>query len=50
MTQLDTRDVQQSGARDLDHLLEIYVPNAQFLLHHTPQPDLGFRGIISDTG
>jgi outer membrane receptor protein involved in Fe transport len=49
MTQLDARDVQESGARDLDHLLEIYVPNAQFLLHHTPQPDLGFRGIISDT-
>jgi iron complex outermembrane receptor protein len=49
MTELDTRDIQQSGARDLDHLLEIYVPNAQFLLHHTPLPDLGFRGIISDT-
>ena len=48
MTELDARDIQQSGARDLDTLLEIYVPNAQFLLHHTPQPDLGFRGIISD--
>jgi len=49
LTSLDARDVEQSGARDLDHLLEIYVPNAQFLLHHTPLPDLGFRGIISDT-
>ncbi|HUI07784.1 MAG TPA: TonB-dependent receptor [Verrucomicrobiae bacterium] len=48
MTELDARDIQQSGARDLDHLLEIYVPNTQFLLHHTPQPDFGFRGIISD--
>ncbi|MGA2138401.1 MAG: TonB-dependent receptor plug domain-containing protein [Verrucomicrobiia bacterium] len=48
LTELDTRDIQQSGARDLDHLLEIYVPNAQFILHHTPIPDLGFRGIISD--
>lgn len=48
LTELDTRDIQQSGARDLDHLLEIYVPNAQFILHHTPIPDMGFRGIISD--
>ena len=48
LTELDARDIQQSGARDLDHLLEIYVPNTQFLLHHTPQPDFGFRGIISD--
>ncbi|HUJ72136.1 MAG TPA: TonB-dependent receptor [Verrucomicrobiae bacterium] len=48
LTELDVRDVEQSGARDLDHLLEIYVPNAQFILHHTPIPDFGFRGIISD--
>jgi hypothetical protein len=34
MTQLDAQDVQQSGARNLNQLLEIYVPNAQFLLHH----------------
>jgi len=43
MTQLDARDVQESGARDLDHLLEIYVPNAQFLLHHTRNPILAFE-------
>lgn len=29
MTELDARDIQQSGARDLNHLLEACVPNAQ---------------------
>jgi iron complex outermembrane receptor protein len=48
MTELDARDVEQSGARNLNQLLEIYVPNAQFLLHHAHQPHLGIRGIISD--
>ena len=48
MTELDARDIQQSGARDLNHLLEMYVPNEQFLLHHSQNPDIGFRGIISD--
>jgi hypothetical protein len=48
VTELDDRDIQQSGARDLDHLLEYYVPNEQFLLHHSQNPDVGFRGIISD--
>ena len=48
MTELDARDVEQSGARNLNQLLEIYVPNVQFLLHHAHQPHLGIRGIISD--
>jgi iron complex outermembrane receptor protein len=48
MTQLDAQDVQQSGARNLNQLLEIYVPNAQFLLHHAHNSHLGIRGIISD--
>ena len=48
VTELDDRDIQQSGARDLNHLLEYYVPNEQFLLHHSQNPDVGFRGIISD--
>jgi outer membrane receptor protein involved in Fe transport len=48
MTELDIRDIQQSGARDLNQLLELYVPNAQFIAHHHLQPHLGFRGIISD--
>jgi outer membrane receptor protein involved in Fe transport len=48
LTELDARDVEQSGARNLNQLLEIYVPNVQFLLHHAHQLHLGFRGIISD--
>jgi iron complex outermembrane receptor protein len=48
MTQLDSRDIQESGAKDLNQLLEDYVPNAQIIDHHTPGLDLGFRGIISD--
>ena len=48
LTQLDARDIQQSGARNLNQLLEIYVPNVEFLLHHAHQPHLGIRGIISD--
>ncbi len=49
VTELDGRDINQSGARSLNQLLEDYVPNEQFILHHTPQGDVGFRGIISDT-
>ncbi len=48
MTTLDAREIEESGARDLNHLLEIYVPNAQFIDHHHLGPHLGFRGIISD--
>jgi len=48
LTKLDVRDINQSGARNLNQLLEDYVPNEQFILHHTPQGDIGFRGIISD--
>ncbi|HEX3356009.1 MAG TPA: TonB-dependent receptor, partial [Tepidisphaeraceae bacterium] len=48
LTELDARDIRQSGARDLNHLLEDYVPNAQVIDHHTPGMDFGIRGIISD--
>lgn len=48
MTDLDAVDVEQSGARDLNHLLELYVPNLQFIDHHHLESHLGFRGIISD--
>ena len=45
---IDAHDIQESGAQDLDHLLEIYVPGAQILLHQTPATDFGMRGIMSD--
>ena len=48
VTELDPRDLTQSGARSLNQVLEDYVPNEQFILHHAPQGDVGFRGIISD--
>ncbi len=48
MTQLGEREIQDSGAIDLNRLVEMFVPNAQFIDHHHLQPHLGFRGIISD--
>ena len=48
LTLLDSRDIQESGAQDLNHLLEDYVPNAQVIDHNSGTLDLGFRGIISD--
>lgn len=48
MTQLGARDIASSGAVDLNHALELFVPNAQFIHHHHLQSHLGFRGTISD--
>lgn len=48
MTRLGEQDIEQSGATDLNRLLELLVPNTQFIDHHHLQPHLGFRGIISD--
>jgi outer membrane cobalamin receptor len=43
-----TRDqIDSSGARDLDELLEIYVPGFQWM-HKTNGGSIGIRGIISD--
>lgn len=48
LTELDAKTIQQSGARDLNKLIENEVPNSQFVFHHGHGPHLGFRGIISD--
>ena len=48
ITEFDSHDAEESGARDINHLLELYVPNAQFIDHHHLESHLGFRGIISD--
>jgi hypothetical protein len=48
LLELDTRDVEQSGARSLNQLLELSVPNCQLIDHHHHLPHLGLRGIISD--
>lgn len=48
VTSLDARDIEQSGAKNIDSLLEMYVPNTQIIDHNSPEADVGFRGIISD--
>jgi outer membrane receptor protein involved in Fe transport len=48
LTEINAETVEESGARDLNQLLEIYVPNAQLIDHHHLQSHVGFRGIISD--
>lgn len=48
MTELGERELMGSGSRDINTLLEAYVPNLQFIDHHHLSPHLGFRGIISD--
>ncbi len=48
LTEIDTALIESSGAKDLNSLLEIYVPNAQYIDHHHHQLHLGLRGIISD--
>lgn len=40
--------VRSSGARDINHMLEMFVPNSQMIDHHHLQSHVGFRGIISD--
>ena len=48
VTVITKEDIRKSGARSLDELLEIYVPNLQFTHHREKLPHLGLRGIISD--
>ena len=48
VTTITQEDIQASGARSLNKLLEIYVPNLQMILHHWESRHLGVRGINSD--
>jgi iron complex outermembrane receptor protein len=48
VTHISKEDIWRSGARNLDELLEIFVPNLQVNLHHWEQQHLGLRGIIGD--
>ncbi len=48
VTTITQDDIQASGARSLDELLEIYVPNLQMVLHLWEPRHLGLRGSISD--
>jgi outer membrane receptor protein involved in Fe transport len=48
MTTITREQIKASGARSLDELLEIYVPNLQIALHLWEPQHLGLRGSISD--
>jgi iron complex outermembrane receptor protein len=48
VTTITKEEIQASGARSLDELLEIYVPNLQMVLHLWEPRHIGLRGSISD--
>jgi outer membrane receptor protein involved in Fe transport len=48
MTTITREQIKTSGARSLDELLEIYVPNLQIVLHLWEPQHLGLRGSNSD--
>jgi RNA polymerase sigma-70 factor (ECF subfamily) len=48
ITRIDRGMIEQSGARSLFDLLEIYVPNFHYLPHHWEAPHMGMRGLIGD--
>ncbi|MBN2210262.1 MAG: TonB-dependent receptor plug domain-containing protein, partial [Sedimentisphaerales bacterium] len=47
-TVISREDIAASGARSLDELLEIYVPNYQVVPSFFTTPRAGLRGVISD--
>ncbi len=48
VTTITEEDIQASGARSLFELLDIYVPNLQWIRHNWEADHLGLRGIIND--
>jgi iron complex outermembrane receptor protein len=48
VTRIDADTIWNTGARSLNELFDIYVPNVQVIRHHAAPPHLGIRGIISD--
>ncbi len=48
VTTIAQDDIWHSGARSLDELLDIFVPNFQWIRHPWEYQHLGLRGIISD--
>jgi outer membrane receptor for ferrienterochelin and colicin len=48
VTTITAEQIQASGARSLYELLDIYVPNLEWLHHHWEPDALGLRGIIND--
>jgi len=48
VTTITQEDIQASGARNLDELLDIYVPNFEYIRHPWEFQHAGLRGIIAD--
>ncbi len=48
VTTITEEQIQASGARSMFELLDIYVPNLQWIRHHWESDHLGLRGIIND--
>ncbi len=48
VTTITQEDIAASGARSLFELLDIYVPNLQWIRHHWESDHMGLRGIIND--
>jgi outer membrane receptor protein involved in Fe transport len=48
LTTITQEMIEKSGARRLDELLEIYVPNLQMLRQTFQLPPIGMRGILKD--
>ena len=48
VTHISKEDIWRCGGRNLDEVLDIYVPNLELVRHHWEQSHLGLRGIISD--
>ena len=48
VTTITEEEIQASGARSLYELLDIYVPNLQWIRHNSEMDHLGLRGIIND--
>lgn len=48
ITTITQADIEQSGARSLNELLDIYVPNLQWSRNFWEPDNIGLRGIMSD--
>jgi outer membrane receptor protein involved in Fe transport len=48
VTHISPQMIEKSGARNLNELLDIFVPNLQVIRHHAYYSHIGIRGINSD--
>jgi outer membrane cobalamin receptor len=48
VTTINAEQIKASGARSMFELLDIYVPNLEWLRHHWEPDAIGLRGIIND--